>query len=89
MTIKLLYTIDQNRSSLIQKCVWFLYTVERPHLHIFILKGLVHPKMKIVIYSPSCHPKPVRFSFIFRTQMKRFLMKYEIHSPATLLGSLC
>ncbi len=46
-------------------------------LHVF--KGLVHPKMKnlSLITSPSCCSKPVRPSFIFRTQMKMFLKKSE------------
>ncbi len=39
------------------------------------IKGLVHPKMKIVInYSPSCRSKPARPSFIFKKQIKIFLI---------------
>jgi len=45
------------------------------------VKGLVHPKMKIVInYSPSCRSKPVRPLFIFETQIKIFLMKAVLWS---------
>ncbi len=41
-------------------------------------KGKVHPKIVIVInYSSSCRSKPARLSFIFRTQIKIFLMKSE------------
>ncbi len=40
-----------------------------------MLKGIGHPKMKIVInYSPSCRSNPVRPSFIFEKQMKIFLI---------------
>ncbi len=43
-----------------------------------VFKGLVHPKMKMVInYSPSCRSNPLRSSFIFGTQIKMFLMKSE------------
>ncbi len=31
----------------------------------------------VINYSPSCRPKPVRLSFIFRTQIKILLMKSE------------
>jgi len=36
------------------------------------LKGLVHPKMKssVINFSLTCHFKPERLSFIFRTLMK-------------------
>ncbi len=41
----------------------------------WVIKGIVHPKYNSVInYSPSCLSKPVRPSFIFRTQNKIFLM---------------
>ncbi len=45
-------------------------------------KGIVHPKKEypVINYSPSCHSKPVRPSFIFRTQTKIFMM--EISAPA-------
>jgi len=48
------------------------------------LKGTVHPKIKnyIIIFSRSCRSKPVRHSFIFRTQIKIFLMKSERFLPA-------
>ncbi len=51
------------------------------------IRWIVHPKMKIVInYSSSCRSKSVRPSFIFRTQIKIFLMKSEsfltLHSRA-------
>jgi len=36
-----------------------------------IIKGLVHPKI-VINYSPSCRSKPIRPSFIFRTQIKIF-----------------
>ncbi len=39
------------------------------------LKGLVHPKMKILSLITHRHVKPVRLSFIFGTQIKIFLMK--------------
>ncbi len=39
-------------------------------------KGVVHPKI-VINYSPSCHSKLVRPSFIFGTQIKIFLMKSE------------
>ncbi len=41
----------------------------------FNLKGIVHPKIKdsVINYSPACRSKPVRPSFIFRTQI---LMNY-------------
>ncbi len=42
------------------------------------LKGIVHPKnYSVVNYSPSCRSKPVRPSFIFRTQIMIFLIKSE------------
>ncbi len=43
------------------------------------IKGIVHPKIlnSVINYSPSCRSKPVRPSFIFRTQIKMFLMKFE------------
>ncbi len=42
------------------------------------IKGSIHPKMKIVINYPlSCRSRAVRPSFIFRTQIKIFLMKSE------------
>jgi len=47
-------------------------------LVLLILKGIVHPKMKIlslITYSPSCRSKPVRLYFTFRIQMN--LMKSE------------
>ncbi len=50
-----------------------MYTCKLLTAHV-PFKGIVHPKMKIVInYSPSCRSKPVRPSFIFRTQIKIFL----------------
>jgi len=52
-------------SSLVMFIYMVLYTTD-------CFKGLVHPKMKIVIDSPSCHPKPVRPPFIFATQFKIF-----------------
>jgi len=36
------------------------------------IKGLFHPKMKIIIYSPSCCSKPVWVSFLCWTQKKIF-----------------
>ncbi len=43
------------------------------------LKGIVHPKITIlsIIYSPLRCSKPIRPSFIFRTQICIFLMKSE------------
>jgi len=43
------------------------------------LKGLVHPKLKIlsVISHPHVVPNPVRLMFIFGTQNKIFLIKSE------------
>ncbi len=40
-------------------------------------KGLVHPKMKIILinYSLSCHSKPIKPLIISRTQINIFLMK--------------
>jgi len=38
----------------------------------------VHPKKSVIIYSPLCRPKLLRLSFIFKTQIKIFLMKSEI-----------
>ncbi len=44
--------------------------------YLYILKGLFPKNENYVInYSPSCPSKPVRPSFIFRTQIKIFLMK--------------
>ncbi len=42
-------------------------------------KGIVHPKNEnsVVNYSPSYRSKPVRPSFIYRTQIKIFLMNSE------------
>ncbi len=43
-----------------------------------MIKRNVHSQMKIVVnYSPSCRSKYIRPSFIFRTQIKIFLMKSE------------
>ncbi len=39
------------------------------------LKGIVYPKMKILSYLPSCRFKFVRPLFIFRKQIKIFLIK--------------
>ncbi len=60
---------------------FLLYTVDQ------IIKGLVHPQNEnyVINYSPSCRSKPVRPSFIFRTQIKIFMMKCEsfltLHRP--------
>ncbi len=44
-----------------------------------LFKGIVHPKIKIVIYSPSCHS---RLWFIFETQIKIFYNEtWEISVP--------
>ncbi len=45
----------------------------------FAFKGIVQPKnLKYLInYSPSCHSRSLRPLFIFRTQIKIFMMKYE------------
>jgi len=40
------------------------------------LKGLFHPKVSVITH-PHVVPTPVRLSFIFRTQIKIFLMKSE------------
>jgi len=50
-----------------------------------LFKGLVHPKMKIL--SPLCCSNPIRLSFIFRTQIKIFLMKSESLILHWLLGN--
>ncbi len=43
-----------------------------------ILKGIVYTNEHSVInYSPSCRSKPIKPSFIFRTQIKIVLMKSE------------
>ncbi len=66
--------------SLEEALLWIVdsYLVRSSDLNLECLKGLVHPKMKIVInYSPSCRSKPVRPSFIFGTQIKMFFMKSE------------
>ncbi len=43
------------------------------------IKGIVHTKIKILslISHPHVIPKPVRTSFIFGTQIKILLMKFE------------
>ncbi len=49
-------------------------------LSVMFFKGTVHcSKMKVLVinYSPSCHSKQVRLSFIFGTQIKIFLMTSE------------
>ncbi len=50
-----------------------LYNVDQ------IIKGLVHPQNEnsVINYSTSCRSKPARPSFIFRTQIKIFVMKCE------------
>jgi len=47
--------------------------------YLFFVKALVYTKNEnsVIKYSPSCHSKPIRLSFIFETQMKIFLMKSE------------
>ncbi len=39
---------------------------------------LFHSKNEnsVIIYTPSCHSKPIRFFFIFGTQMKIFVIYY-------------
>ncbi len=57
----------------LQSCLSFMF-------YIFIrLIGIVHPKMKILslITHPHVVPNPLRPLFIFRTQIKIFLMKSE------------
>ncbi len=46
-------------------------------LSIMPIKGIVHLKKIVINYSPSYHSKLVRPLFIFRTQIKIFLMKSE------------
>ncbi len=72
----------------IGKCNFFIcfllakfHIHEQKHLYIhpmFPLKGIVHPKTKTLsLITHACRSKPVRPSFIFRTQIKMFLMKSE------------
>ncbi len=53
------------------------------------IKGIVQPKMKIVIYSPSCRSNPVWVSFLCWTQkmifwrmlvIKQLMVSIEFHS---------
>ncbi len=47
--------------------MWFLMWLD------YIFKVIVHPKIKmVIIHSPSCHSKPIRFMFIFETQINIF-----------------
>ncbi len=39
------------------------------------IKGLLHPKMKILSLITPCRSKPVKASFVFGTQFKIFWMK--------------
>ncbi len=57
---------------------WYRITEEILHSHIIrqISKAIQNHK-SVINYSPSCHSKPVRPSFIFGTQIKIFLMKSE------------
>jgi len=57
----------------------------------FNIKGLVHPKMKIlsVFTRPHVVPNPVRPSFIFGTQIKIFkILRSLLHTVHRLLEGM-
>ncbi len=69
-------------SSLFSANTWNTDDVNQA-LSAVVKDGLVHPKNEhsVINYSPSCRTKPMRPSFIFRTQIKIFLIKSESSDP--------
>ncbi len=50
------------------------------------IKVLVYPKKSVKNYSPSRRSKPIKHSFIFKTQIKIFLLKSESFPRVTLVN---
>uniref|UniRef100_A0A8C1I7Z4 Pleckstrin homology-like domain, family B, member 2b n=1 Tax=Cyprinus carpio TaxID=7962 RepID=A0A8C1I7Z4_CYPCA len=62
-----------------------------------LVRDFYHLKGKnfnsVINYSPSCHSKPIRSLFIFRIQIKSFLMKFKsfltLHRHVLIRGMFC
>ncbi len=58
-------------------CRDFINMYSDRNMFVGFFKRIVHSKIKILTYSPSCRSKPARSLFIFGTQNKIFLIKSE------------
>jgi len=72
-TFTITYALTNTLTHTLSRTYSYTHTLTHTHAHSHI-KGLVHPKMKIKSYSPTCCSNPVRPSFIFGTQIKIFLI---------------